>query len=176
MKKFFCALIVGVVILAANAADAAKYYPLAEIDAYGFYQNMGYEVDCSHFERVRGKMVFRTILIEDPLSIVKDTPNVLVYGEPRKGNLVEVDMYLVSTADKNLQAAFVAKVINALDAAAFQANKTSIEQSIAQLLNEKSPAEVNINIDEKRHYNLYKEEQRGNVLAIFIEDAAAVEK
>lgn len=172
MKKFFFALIVGALIFAANSADAAKFHVLAEIDAYDFYQNLGYEVDCSHFDRADGKIIFRTILPEEPLSLSQDDPNVLIYAEPtKKSRIVEIDIYLQSDADKNLLTAFVTKVINALDPDAFQKNQAAIENNIARLINSNAPADVDIVLDAERKLNLYKEQLRGKVLAIFIEDA-----
>lgn len=172
MKKFFATLILSVVVLTAGVVHAARPQPLAEIDTYNFYQNMGYEVDCSHFERVDGKQLFSTILIEEPLAVSKDLPNMLVYADQRKGFILEIDMYLRGDGDKNEMAAFVAKVINALDPAAFQANQTAIEQSIAQLMNSPSPREVRLAVSANRHYTLYKEEDQGNALGVYIEAAA----
>ena len=171
MRKFFCMLIVGVVMLAANGVFAAKPNVLAEIDAYNFYQNMGYEVDCSHFERVDGKIVFRTILPESPLSLSKDLPNVLVYVETRNNYVVEVDLYLDAGADKNSQVAFVAKVIEALDADVFQKNQAAIEKNIAQVMNAPDNQEMLVPISTDRRYKICTDSEQ-NVLAVYIEAAS----
>ena len=172
MKKFFSALIVGAMMLAAVSADAAKFHTLAEITAYDFYQNLGYEVDCSHFDRADGKIIFRTILPEEPLALKEEAPNVLIYAEPtNNGRVVEIDIYMQSDADKNLLAAFVGKVINALDPDAFQKNQSAIEKNIDRLINLPKDGYVDIVLDAERKLSLYKQAQRGKVLAIFIEDA-----
>ena len=172
MKKFFATLIVGLMMFTANSVDAAKFHTLTEIDAYNFYQNLGYEVDCSHFDRADGKIIFRTILPEEPLALKEEAPNVLVYAEPKNnGRVVEVDLYLNSDADKNLLATFVAKVIRSLDEDAFQKNQPAIQTQIASLINLPKDGYVSLTIDAERKFSLYKQAQRAKVLAIFIEDS-----
>ena len=169
MKKIFLALIVGMFLLTANTSFAAKLNPLAEISAEDFYQNLGYEVDCSHFERVDGKIVFRTILPEEPLTLSKDLPNVLVYNDTRRNYVVEIDLYLDDKAEKNLKAAFIAKVIAALDEETFKNNQASIEDKIDKFLS--APvAETTLNISDKRQYKIFKEVDQGT-LAVYIEGA-----
>ncbi|MBE8954713.1 MAG: hypothetical protein SR2Q5_03455 [Quinella sp. 2Q5] len=170
MRKIFAALMMCSVLWLTATAQAAKLTPLAEIDAYGFYQNMGYEVDCSHFERIDRKMVFRTILPEEPLALSKELPNVVVHVDPRSNHVVEVDLYLDADAEKNSQATFVAKVIAALDEAAFQKNQPAIERGIGQFVDAPTYKDIVVTIDETRRYKLYKEIE-AKVLAIYIEAA-----
>lgn len=132
MKKFFGALFVALIIFSANV-HAAKPALLADLNAETFFANLGYEVDCSYWERMRdGRQQFNVILPETPLAMIKDEPNMEVYSEGRKGKVVEVVIYFKTTADKNSVDEFLAKVLNALDENFFQANSDAIKQSLEE--------------------------------------------
>lgn len=163
MKKFFGLLTLLVVLCAANISYAAKIQTLADIDAYNFFLNIGYEVDCSYWERTRdGKQLFAAIIPEEPLIISKESPNVEVYAEPRKGHVVEVVLYLRAVEADALTAA-VAKAVNALDAETFQANQSAVEQTISELLTSPQMTETILAFGTNR-YALTKETQHVNLI------------
>ena len=134
MKKFLGALFVLLMIFSTNA-NAAKPVILADLDAETFFANLGYEVDCSYWERTRdNKQLFSVLLLEEPLSIMKDEPNVEVYAEMKTGKVVEVAIYLKSHADKKSAAAMIARILNALDEEFFQTNNDAINRSLDDLI------------------------------------------
>lgn len=133
MKKFFGALLVTLIIFSANVHAAKQTALLADLDAETFFANLGYEVDCSYWENTRdNRQLFSVILIEDPLAMTKDEPNMEVYSEARKGKVVEVVIYLKAAADKNSSVELLAKVLNALDENFFRANRDAINQSLEE--------------------------------------------
>ena len=94
MKKLFGTLLAALVLLTATVTHAAKVQPLAEIDAYNFFLNMGYEVDCSHWERYEGKQLYAVMIPEDPLIISKDFANIELCAEMRKeGRVADVTLF-----------------------------------------------------------------------------------
>lgn len=173
MKNFFGALTVLVVLVLSNVTFAAKIQPLAEIDAQNFFLNMGYDVDCSHWERRNGKQFYFATLPEDPLVFSKDYDNVELYADMRTGRIVEINLYLQSDADAKILTTCVAKIISALDADAFKKNQAAIEQNIAEFIAVPAPAERTVAIDADRQFAFGKEELRGKVLMIHIQRAAA---
>ena len=172
MKKFFGALLAVVVLLTANISHAAKIQPLAEIDAYNFFRNMGYEVDCSHFEYVRGRQFYYATIPEDPLIFSKDFANVEVYAEQKKGYIVEVALYLQEDADVSAMVAIIAKTLKSLDAAAFQTNQAAIEQNVTDWLNTLTLDDLTVAIDANRQLVFSREEQHGRILMISVKVGA----
>ena len=169
MKKIFATLLAVVVLLIGNVSHAADKLPaLTDIDAENFYRNMGYEVDCSHWERTRdGRLLFEAMLPEDPLVIAKDFGNVDVYTD-KKWRIVEVRLYMRKIRDVNALTAIVAKTFKALDAETFTANQTAIEQGILQFMNSPQlPDDSTLDIADKK-FALHKEEMRGRILVVHI--------
>lgn len=137
MKKFLGALFVLLMIFSTNA-HAAKPAPpviLADLNAKTFFANLGYDVDCSYWENTRdGKQLFIVLLLEEPLVIIKDEPNIEVYSEMNTEKIVEVVLYLKNYAEKKSAAAMVAKVLNALDEEFFKANGDAINQGLEEFI------------------------------------------
>lgn len=174
MKKIFALLLLSVVIFSANVTHAAKEKPFAEITAEEFFSNMGYEVDCSHWEYTRNRRrLFAAMLPEEPLVVAKDLANVEVIAEPTKGFILEVSLFL-QAGDEDATASMVARVINALDAELFGANQAAIEQKISDLMNSlNSPDEVLVTVNAPdRNFILSKEAQRGKILLVQIKPVA----
>ena len=120
------------VIFAANVSHAAKPVILADITAEELFANIGYEVDCSYWERTRdGKQLFAAQLPEEALITPKDDANIEVYAEPRQSKILEVVLYVQSAADTDAQLAIIARVVKALD----ENISADVEQSVRELLN-----------------------------------------
>lgn len=163
MKKIFGALLVAIVLLTANITHAAKIQPLAEIDAYNFFLNMGYEVDCSHWERYEGKNLFAAMIPEEPLIISKEFANIEVCSEVRKGYIVDITLFFRAGSDGDEMTFIAAKVFNALNPDAFQTNQAAIEKSLAEFLSAPQVTETILNFD-KTNCALAKEIQRDTVI------------
>lgn len=169
MKKIFATMLALAMLLTVNISHAAKVPVLADIDAENFFRNMGYEVDCSYWERKNGKIFFEATLPEDPFVIAKDFGNVEVFAEKKGGRIVELRLYMRKLNDTAALTAAVAKVIKALDAEAFTANQAAIEQGIMQFMNSPQlPDDSTVTITAERKFSLHKEEMRGRILAVHI--------
>lgn len=175
MKKIFAAMLAIITLFTVNVSCAAKknvekFPALAEIDAYNFFRNMGYEVDCSYFETTRdGRQFYEAILPEAPLIFTKEFSNVEVFADKKKGHIVELRLYMKIKSDPSELTAMVAKAIKSLDADAFTANQAEIEKNIFQLMSTPQlPDDITVTINADRKYALHKEELRGRVLAVYI--------
>ena len=137
MKKFLGALFVLLMIFSTNVhAAKSPAVMLADLDAKTFFDNLGYEVDCSYWEITRDKkQLFSVILLEEPLALVKEEPNIEVYADMKTGKVVEVVIYLKTYVEKKSSAEMVAKVLNALDEEFFSANRDAINQSLDEFIN-----------------------------------------
>ena len=168
MKKFFMTLpVIVAIIFFANVTHAAKFQTLANITADEFFSNMGYEVDCTHWQRARdGRRVFATMIPEEPLIISKDYANVEVLAEKKNSMVTEVVLYFQTKSDTNSVAAIVAKALKSLDAEFFQANQPALEQSIGELLSTPNP-KVTVAVD----YLLSKEEADKKTFIVRIKPA-----
>lgn len=170
MKKFFAALTVIVLLLIVNVSYAAEKLPaLTDIDAENFYRNLGYEVDCSYWDRTRdGRLLFEAMIPEDPLVIAKDFGNIEVYTD-KKWRIVELRLYMRKVKDNAALTATVAKAIKALDAETFNANQAAIEQGILQFISTPQlPDDGILTVTADKKFALHKEEMRGRILAVHI--------
>ena len=174
MKKFFALLAaLGVIIFSANISHAAKQPEpvlLADITAEEFFTHMGYEVDCSYWEKASGgRQLFFAMIPEEPLIISKDLANVEVYAEKRKGKIVEVVLYFKAAGDKSATASILARAVKSLDENIFTENRAAIEKRISDFLDApQTTAEIFTVAD---HYVLQKEEEGRAMLAIHITPA-----
>lgn len=151
MKKFFGTLLAALVLLTATATHAAKVQPLAEIDAYNFFLNMGYEVDCSHWERYEGKQLYAVMIPEEPLIISKDFANIELCAEMRKdGRVVDVTLFFNAGSSGDEMSVIATKVFRALDEAAFDENQAAIEQSLYEFLSTPKISDATLNFGTKQ--------------------------
>ena len=151
MKKFFGTMLAAIVILSATVTHAAKFQPLAEVDAYDFFLNMGYEVDCSHWERYEGKQLYAAMIPEEPLIISKDFANIEVCCEMRKaGRVVDVTLFFAAGSGGDEMTVIAAKILRALDETAFDANSTALEQSLTEFLSAPKISDTTLDFGTRR--------------------------
>lgn len=163
MKKIFVTLTLLLVFVAANVTHAAKIQTLADIDTYNFFQNMGYEVDCSHWERLKGKKLFAAMIPEDPLIISKEFANIEVCAEQKKDFVLEVTLFFKAGSLGDEMSVIVNKVVKALNPEAFEANQAQIEQKIFELMSLPKMTDTIITAADNR-YALEKEIQSDKVV------------
>ena len=151
MKKFFGTFIAALILMTATVTHAAKVQPLAEIDTYNFFLNMGYEVDCSHWERYEGKQLYAVMIPEEPLIISKDFANIELCAEMRKdGRVVDVTLFFNAGSSGDEMSVIATKVFRALDEAAFDENQAAIEQSLYEFLSTPKISDATLNFGTKQ--------------------------
>lgn len=171
MKKIFALLAaLSVLIFSANISHAAKQPEpvlLADITAEEFFKNMGYEVDCSYWEKASdGRQLFFAMIPEEPLIISKDLANVDVYAEKRNGKIVEVVLYFKAAGDKGATASILSRAVKSLDENFFLENQATIEKRISDFLDATQTTDEIFTVAER--YVLQREDQSRAMLAIHI--------